>query len=515
MAGGKQSPRQKMINMMYLVLTALLALNISKDILKALTKLDDSLVQTVNTVEQKNAQVYAAFDAAMADNPAKTKEWRDKAYDVKKKSDALVEDIIKIKDDIVMASGGYEEDELGKKVPLKLDSKEPPANYLLNEGHGKELREKIESYKNTVLSVTDNPALQGAINARFNTEPVIIEKGSTPVEWEKANFEHYPLAAILPFLTNIEADIRNTESDVIGALQTNISAADIKVTGVRAVIDAKSSYVVQGSNYEAEVFLAAFDDTQEPIIEVNGEELPADQIAGGIGKVSFPTSSVGEMTWGGVIKLKQIGADDKVIPFEGSYTVAPPTVVISPTKMNVLYRGVQNPLEIGVPGVDPSKLRVSGPGISGSNGQYMANVTNVKGKDVSISVSVEETDEEGNTTVKNMGSKPFRIKGLPPAQGLIFKRAGGKFAKNLVSSATIEAAYQDFPFDLPLTVSSFEVAIPGFPPEKVQGNKMTATIAQRLATLKPNSTIVVRDIQARGPGGLRVTKISAIPIDVN
>lgn len=515
MAGGKQSPRQKMINMMYLVLTALLALNISKDILKALTKLDNSLVQTVNVVESKNAQVYNAFESAMAENPAKTKPWRDKAFDVKTKSDALVNDIKAMKDELVLLSGGAEEDELGNMVPIKLDSKEPAANYLLNEGKGEELRKKLDTYKASVLSVTESEGIKTAITARFNTSDVVVEKGSNPVPWEKANFEHYPLAAILPFLTNIEADIRNTESDVIGELKNNISAADIKVTGVRAVIDAKSTYVTQGGNFEAEVFLAAYDDTQEPIIMIGDTELPSDQISGGVGRISFPATSIGEKKWGGVIKLKQMGQEDKVIPFEGSYTVAPTTVVISPTKMNVLYRSVQNPLEIGVPGVDPSKLRVSGPGISGSNGQYMANVTNVSGTEVNISVSVEETGEDGKTTVRNMGSKKFRIKGLPPAQGLVYKRAGGKFARNLVENATVEAAYKDFPFDLPLKVTSFEVAIPGFPPEQVRGNKMTASIAQRLQTLKPNATIVIRDIKANGPGGLVVKDVSAIPIDVN
>ncbi len=516
MASGKQTPRQKMINMMYLVLTALLALNISKDILKALTKLDNSLDQTVNTVQSKNEQVYASFIRAAEENPVKAGPWKDKAFEVKDKSDALADEIEKIKKDLIELTGGTEEDENGAEVPVGLDSKEPPANYLLNEGKGAELRKQIDAYRTSLLALTNNDALKQAINTRFNTDKVVMEKGQAAVEWEKANFEHYPLAAILPFLTNIEADVRNTESDIIGELKTNISIDDIKVTGVRAVVDAKSNYVTQGGTYEAKVFLAAFDETQEPEIIINGEPLDPAQISNGEGTISFPANAVGEQKWAGVIRLKQIGKEPKEYEVSSTYTVAPPTVVISPTKMNVLYRGVQNPLEIGVPGVDPSKIRVSGPGVSGSNGNYMANVTNLSGqKKITISVSVEETDEEGNTSVRNMGSKEFRIKGLPPAQGLIFKRAGGKFARNLVEAATIEAAYQDFPFDLPLTVTSFEVAIPGFPPEKVRGNKMTATIGQRLRTLKPNSTIVVRDIRARGPGGLTVKNVSAIPIDVN
>lgn len=184
--------------------------------------------------------------------------------------------------------------------------------------------------------------------------------------------------------------------------------------------------------------------------------------------------------------------------------------------MNVLYRGVQNPLEIGVPGVDPAKIRVSGPGVSGSNGNYTANVTNITGqKEITISVSVVDTDENGNTKTRNMGSKVFRIKGLPPAQGTVFRRTTGRFGAAALDGAPVEAEYKDFPFDLPLSVNSFEVAIPGFPPERVSGNKLNSTIAQRLKTLRPNSTIVIRDIKATGPGGLRVDNVSPISIDIN
>src|SRR5690606_31727066 len=132
MAGGKQTPRQKMINMMYLVLTALLALNISKDILDALTKLNTSLDQTVQTVEKKNADIYGAFAAAAAENAEKAGEWNTKAQEVKKASDDLYNYIAQLKEELIQISGGYDDD---GKTPKSLDAREKPINYLLNQKH--------------------------------------------------------------------------------------------------------------------------------------------------------------------------------------------------------------------------------------------------------------------------------------------------------------------------------------------------------------------------------------------
>ncbi len=513
MASGKQTPRQKMINMMYLVLTALLALNISKDILDALTKLNTSLSHTVETVDKKNAEVYAAFERAVGENAEKAGPWRDKAVDVQKKSNALFTHIESLKNKLIEVSGGIDE-ETGH--PKSLDAREPPANYLLNQKNASKLKAEIDAYRDAILKYTEDPSMIANINDLFDTGKQVVGEDKIETDWEHANFDHFPLAAILPFLTDIQAKVRNSESDLISQLALKINAKDIKVTGVRPVVQATSTYITQGSEYVADVYLAAFDDTQEPEISVNGTPLDADQIKNGVGKVRFKANKLGEQKWAGVITLKQMGQEDKTFDVTGSYTVAPPTVVISPTKMNVLYRGVDNPLEIGVPGVDPSKIRVNGPGVKQiSAGNYMANVTNVKGKTVKISVSVEQTNEEtGKKTMKNYGDKEFRIKGVPPAQGTIYKKTTGIFSKGAVKKAPVEAILRDFPFDLTLRVVSFEIAIPGFPPETIKGNTLSSDAKLRIDKLKPGSPITFRKIIAKGPKGLRVDA-SNISIDVN
>ena len=514
MAGGKLSPRQKMINMMYLVLTALLALNISKDILDALVKLDDDLVTTVKTVEDKTATVYLQFDKSYRENPTKTKPWRDKAYSVKDEADKLVSFIENLKVELVDLVGGRDEE--GKIKGL--DNVEKAANFLLNApevgggGKAKELRLQIESFKNNAISlVPDNQFLADNIATTFSTSKVKVGKDGVETDWEKATFEHYPLAAILPFLTGIQANVRNTEADLISHFQRNIDAADLKFTGVTAVVMPTSTFIKQGDEYYAEVFLAAYDETQEPRVIIEGKELSAENIKNGKGIVRLPGNSVGEKKWQGQIIIKQ-GGEDKPYDISGFYNVSPPSVVISPTAMNVLYRGVDNPLEIGVPGADPSKVDVRGPGLTKkSNGEYIADITRIQGTTAKYEVFVK--DNEGAT--KKMGEKEFRIKGLPAAEGRIYNRPGGMFSKSAVANATIQAEFVDFVFDLKVEVSSFEVVIPGFPPQKVNGNRFDSNTRTKIESLRPGSSITVRNIKAKGPRDFPVNNVSAISIDIN
>jgi len=516
MAGGKLSPRQKMINMMYLVLTAMLALNVSKDILKALTKLEDSLSQTIVTVEKKNDDVYKTFDNAAEDNPEKALKWRDKAYEVKVISDQIFGYIHNLKDSLVMESGGFD-DETG--APKALDAKSQPAAYLLAEQGPKkatELKIRLDNFREEIIKIADNDAnIMSSLNGAFNTGDE--KEGDKQVSWEYATFGEYPLGAIIPFLTDIQARVRNAESEVLSHLGSKIGEGEVSFNTVKAMVMSNTNYITQGGTYEADVFLAAYDDTQDPIIVINGDTLSAANIVDGKGKISFPATGVGEKTWGGKIIIKQIGEGSVEYPIPTTtYTVAPPSVVISPSKMNVLYRGVPNPIEIGVPGVDPAKIRVSGPGVSGSNGQYMANVAGVSGKEINITVSVEETKEDGTKIMRNAGSKMFRIKGLPPAVGTIYKQSEGLFSKGAVSKAKIEASFEDFPFDLDLEVTSYEIAIPGSPPERVKNsNTIPSGIRDKIEKLRPGSTVTIRNIKAKGPNGLVVERVGIISVDVN
>ena len=507
MAGGKLTPRQKMINMMYLVLTALLALNVSREVMDAFYEVMISQEASIETVEKQNSSIYTAFEAAAAENPVKAGPWRDKANDVKSRSAALYQQIEDLKRGVIEASGGSDEESGDPNKPQKMDDLEASPNYFLIQGNGAKLKAALADYREFMKTEAEgNDLLMNSLDGTFDLSD--HKHDGTTISWEQHKFEHFPLISVLTFLTKMQSDVRTSEANVIDYLQKNITASDLKFTGVRTVVMPKSTFVTKGGEYEADVFLAAFDDTQNPTVTINGQELSEEDIVGGVAKVRFPANRVGETTWNGEIKLVQNG-EEKVFPVEGAFNVAPPSVVISPTKMNVLYRGVDNPLEISVPGVDPSNLIVSGTGVKKSGNGYIADVTRNKGGELKISVSVRDGDK-----TSNMGSKLFRVKNLPDASGSIFGRTEGLMSANLIKKAKVEAKFNNFDFELPLTVTSFHIIVPPFAPIDCKGSTLNSNARAALDKAKPGTPVIIRNIRAKTGKGIK-PKVAPITIDLN
>lgn len=507
MAGGKLTPRQKMINMMYLVLTALLALNVSREVMDAFYEVMVSQEASIETVEKQNSSIYTAFEAAAAENPVKAGPWRDKANDVKSRSAALYQQIEDLKRGVIEASGGADEESGDPNKPQKMDDLEASPNYFLIQGNGAKLKAALADYREFMKTEAEgNALLMNSLDGTFDLSD--HKHDGTTISWEQHKFEHFPLISVLTFLTKMQSDVRTSEANVIDYLQKNITASDLKFTGVRTVVMPKSTFVTKGGEYEADVFLAAFDDTQNPTVTINGQELSEEDIVGGVAKVRFPANRVGETTWNGEIKLVQNG-EEKVFPVEGAFNVAPPSVVISPTKMNVLYRGVDNPLEISVPGVDPSNLIVSGTGVKKSGNGYIADVTRNKGGELKISVSVRDGDK-----TSNMGSKLFRVKNLPDASGSIFGKTEGLMSANLIKKAKVEAKFNNFDFELPLTVTSFQIIVPPFAPIDCKGSTLNSNARAALDKAKPGTPVIIRNIRAKTGKGIK-PKVAPITIDLN
>ncbi len=507
MAGGKLTPRQKMINMMYLVLTALLALNVSREVMDAFYEVMVSQEASIETVEKQNSSIYTAFEAAAAENPVKAGPWRDKANDVKSRSAALYQQIEDLKRGVIEASGGADEESGDPNKPSKMDDLEASPNYFLIQGNGAKLKAALADYREFMKTEAEgNDLLMNSLEGTFDLSD--HKHDGTTISWEQHKFEHFPLISVLTFLTKMQSDVRTSEANVIDYLQKNITASDLKFTGVRTVVMPKSTFVTKGGEYEADVFLAAFDDTQNPTVTINGQELSEEDIIGGVAKVRFPANRVGETTWNGEIKLVQNG-EEKVFPVEGAFNVAPPSVVISPTKMNVLYRGVDNPLEISVPGVDPSNLIVSGTGVKKSGNGYIADVTRNKGGELKISVSVRDGDK-----TSNMGSKLFRVKNLPDASGSIFGKTEGLMSANLIKKAKVEAKFNNFDFELPLTVTSFQIIVPPFAPIDCKGSTLNSNARAALDKAKPGTPVIIRNIRAKTGKGIK-PKVAPITIDLN
>jgi gliding motility-associated protein GldM len=508
MAGGNLSPRQKMINMMYLVLTALLALNVSKDILIAFQRVEGSLSQAVDNIGVQNNLMYSEFEKAAENNPAKVGMWKDLAFDIKGDAQDLRMYIGELKDSLINKTGGVDEE--GALVGM--DNLEKVANEMLKVPQkGALLKAQIEKYRDSMLSiegVSDNEDLTSLISSTFNIDDIVTKNGKQT--WEKDRFENYPLIAVLTFLTQIQGDVVNIESKVVDYLRSNIGAEDMKFSTVAAQVISPKNYVMEGDSFKATISIAAYDDSQTPTIIVTdvfiNDTLPdysfADTIPvslDGRGMYSIPARGIGVQKRAAKILLTtESGIKEYEEIFE--YQVAKPMAVVSPTKMNVFYRGVPNPIEISVPGYSPEDLTVSGTNVTLKRikaGQYEATVRDKAKGDSKITVKAN-----GRTIGKPI---EFRLKRIPSPSASINGKKEGVMSKGKLSKAQgIAATLPNFPFDLKYTVESYDVRLTDgeyTKTIKVKGNKFTAEVKEKILKLKPGSDISFTNIRAKGPDG--------------
>ncbi|PLX10280.1 MAG: hypothetical protein C0597_17050, partial [Marinilabiliales bacterium] len=388
MGHGKETPRQKMIGMMYLVLTAMLALNVSAEVLDAFGAVDEGLRKTTEIYSEKNLELYKDFDQQFAQNETKVGPWKNKADEVKQKCDELIEYIQELKIEIITANGQgdikdgvvTEDRQINNDEIAGKDKTDASSHVLIGEMDGKafELREKIEELREYLVGLVDkeNEAIIHSLEINLNTDDPPKSDDGQKKTWEVKNFAHMPLAAVFPLLTKIQLDIRNSEAEVVQYLFSQISAGSIPFNKLEATVIPNTSYVLQGNPYKADVFIAAFDTTAAPIVYVgnydstlNAETGSYDftmrgqydslDVVNGRGKFSRMGSGLGKQTWGGIIKLKDPDGNFITKTFKREYQVAKPNLVVSPTKMNVFYVGVENPVSVSIAGIPGDKISPS------------------------------------------------------------------------------------------------------------------------------------------------------------
>ncbi len=499
MADKGLSPRQKMINLMYLVLTALLALNVSAEVLVAFAKIEESIRKSTQNIERKNDELYNKFAAAYNENPKKVEKWYNLSNEVKDKSDSLFNYIQTLKVKVVQAADGPE----GNPEHIeKMDENNVGGQVMILEGNGVKLKEAINDYRDFLLGIVDDivkdtsSTLYKSINETFYTGK-LIGHGGEEVPWESAMFEHLPLIAVVANMSKIQNDVRNAESDVVSLLLSQIDAGSWKFNKIEAVVVAPKSYVLQGEPFKAEIFIAAYDSTQSPKIVMNdGKILPVKDGKG----IYETTSSVGTYTFGGVIKLKSPVTGDTIdFPFESQYQVVAPAVSISPTKMNVFYVGVDNPVAITASGVPASDL-VVGIGPIGrikktGTGKYSVRV-NKPGK---TTVYVKTKDG------RKLGSMQFRCKLVPDPKAKVGNLKPGVVSKQvLLAQQFVKADLENFVFDLKFPVTEFTVSatLGSFTEEyKTRGAKITNQQKGLIRQLKRGQKVYFENIKAKAPDG--------------
>jgi len=502
-----------MINMMYLVLTAMLALNVSAEILKAFAMINKSLEETSLSVGQKNEALYKAFDDRMEKEPGKAKANYDKAQIVRKRTKALLKFVSDTKSEMIDLGGnknqkvdeGDFKEEGGARRVVDDGNIDISSQVLVNpEGKspkGLKFKKLINDYRATILKMVpkgDRKKLKIYLDEAKDPDAATGVRKN----WLQSNFGEMPLSGVITLLSKYESDIRNTETEVISYLLSQIDAASYKFDKVEAKVVARSSYILTGQDYEADILLVAYDSRQDLDIRLEGgSQVP---VEAGMGKLKIRATAEGEKKWGGFINVVSPSTGELTrYPFSSAYTVARPAAVVSPDKMNVLYVGVDNPVSISAPGVVPENLvpSISGGGtISGSKGKYIVRV-NSPGMNVNIDVRGKSADGKGSQL---LGTSLFRVKAVPDPQATIGGLTPGTVSvSQFKAQGGMIANLKDFDFDMRFDVISFRMlyfaARKDVEPFANTGAIYNAKLQQIIRNAKAGDRFIFDEVKVVGP----------------
>lgn len=510
-----ETPRQRMISMMYLVYTAMLALNVSAEILQAFVTVGDSMEVTNKLLMGKAESAYTIFENSYKQDPGKVGDNWAKAQEVRKKTKAIVEYIDNMKYELFVVvegtPGGVAEakkllDEKGFDAVVKKDEYSAPTNYFLagsedgSKGKAIELRKKIETYQKEMLEYATGSFKETLKKMQIDFKGPFRNAAGDELNWQMYNFFHTITLADMVLLNKFKSEIQNAEVDLINHLYSAVSADDFKFNTVVAKVVPKSTYIIQGGQYEAEVFVAAYDSRSELTGQVRGQEYVGDS---GMLKLKFPAGALGNQKYNGTLFVKK---DSGPVPydFELEYFVAAPSATISPTKMNVLYIGVDNPISVSVPGANSKDVNVTatGAGITlkkVKDGEYLATVKSQGKATISVSATMS-----GKTM--NMGTMEFRCKAIPKPTAMVGTYTGGRIPKeSLLTQGGLRVSMEGFDFPVKYNVTSFSMSFntggDAQAPIQATGSQFNAEMKAKLSKLRRGNKVYIENIRAKGPDG--------------
>ena len=547
MAGHKETPRQKMIGMMYLVLTALLALNVSADILNAFTIVNEGMVRTNNNFEAKNNQQYADFETQYQLNKAKVGPFYKKAKQAKVLSNKLISQIKEVQNKIIGFAelgdanirnfpfefenndGETVDTTISEPRDLKLEwieaksDYDKPGNILLGkeDGTGGEaslLKAAFADYKDNILKLLSKEQADG-IKLGLNTESHYNTHAGKKQNWEMNTFYHTVLSADVVLLNKYIAEVMNIESEVISILYSNIKADDLGFSKVVAAVIPSANIVLAGEDYEAKIFVAAYSDTDTPIVMLKGEldtlykkdyagATTIDSISNGVKFYRVKTSATGDYKYAGVIKVKKPDGGYLIRHFHSSYSVIKPSAAIAADAMNVVYRGLDNPMTISAAGFTNDQIRLVASGGAGhltskGNGHYIFKPSLSKAKEVTFSVIATKPDG----TTQKLAPTKFRIKNLPsPSISLAGKKEGNISKSVLINSPFLSARLIDFLFKgVKYKVLSYTLTLSGRGvgsiQKKVTGTRIPPKYLKKLKNASTGTLVNVSAVKVIGPDG--------------
>ena len=505
-----------MINLMYVVLMAMLALNVSNEVLNGFSIVEESLNRTTENAAKENQAIYNDFDDQLRANPAKVGPWYDKAQFVKLKSHELYSLAQELKMAIAIEADGAEGN------PASLQNKEDleAASQVMlapGRGRGEELKSAIDEYRKNILRLLPDTAQQRRIASDLTTEVPPTGLGKN---WQEYMFESMPAAAAVTLLSKLQSDVRNAEKEVLHTLVQNIDVKDIRVNALEAFVIPNSQTIVRGDKFSAHIVMAAVDTTQIPEIYIGNQKVDLqDNVYERI------CSSTGDFTLAGYIQTINGNGDKIRRDFEQKYTVVDPSATVSADLMNMLYAGYSNPISISVPGVPLNKISATmtnGALTPTGPGRYIARPSQI-GQNATITVMSTNTGRP-----QQMGQFTFRVRRLPDPtpyidmkddKGQPLRYKGGGLAKaSLMAIDGIGAAIDDGILDIGFRVLSFETVfydnMGNAVPMVGDGDKFSARQKDTFRKLTRNRRFYISRVKAIGPDGIERTLPTSMEIIV-
>jgi gliding motility-associated protein GldM len=507
-----KDPRQKMVNIMYLVLTAMLALNVSAEILNAFNIVNDSIVNSNGLITEKNGLTYGAFEANMKTDAEKTGPLKAKAEEVKAMSQEMFVFIDTLKATIIRESGGYDEhgDIKGKS------DQDAPTRVMENRKQGPELEKRLTELRNKYLSYFD--AKERAEKEKSLPLKIMIGErkgGHSPAKktWTSYHFEMVPTIAAVTLLSKFQNDVKNSEAEVIDDLLKQIHANDFTFDKIRPFVSLNSKNLMEGQTLTANIAVGAYSTTVNPEIVVNGQTITAQE---GLGTYTMPVSGIGEKSISGTVRLKKPNGQLEEYPFTESYSVGASTTSISADKMNVLYIGLQNPISVSAGGVPAEAINATISGgsiVKKATGEYMVTVSSPGKAVVTVSAMIDGK-------VKTLGSKEFRIKYIPdPVLKVGLSKGPSMKAAEFKVQGGLRADLEDFVFDgVKYDVVSYRIGIQPRTGDYVEGDANSAyfpsSVMGSIRSMKPGDQVFFDNVRVKGPDG-KVRDMSNINFKIN
>lgn len=513
-----KEPRQIMINLMYLVLTALLALNVSNEILHAFKVINTSIQKSNASIEDKNNELYTqmAETEKQAGKYERIHPFKVKADAVKKEADDMYNYLAQWKERIVAESGGYTEED--KTDPKREDYLDATTLLLVERGGGDTLKRKIEEVRDFMLGEV-NPATKASIESQM---PLKVENpkksdNNPQGDWKVGFFHNMPTMAALTLFSKFQNDVRNSEALVINELMQEAHSTEIKFDAIQAIAVPKTSYALAGQKVEAQIMLAAYNKTIQPSVTASSGRVA--DVKDGVADWEGVANGTGMQTVHGTVSLN-MGDHTETKEYTFQYMVGSTGASMQLDKMNVFYIGVPNPITVSAAGYSLEDVSVSIPGATvtpgAAKGQYNVMVTKGGVVDAAINAKTE-------TGIKQVGGMKVRVKYIPDPVIELGGKIGGSMSASLFRAQLgVIAELKNFDFDARFKVENFQFSLQPkrgeyLGPYTVNGASFSGSsdVVKAMQRAKAGDRVYIESVKARGPDGRPRTDLPVVVLTLN